>query len=236
MKNLIIASNGRLHGQEYLEFLLDEIKIAKEETGFDEVVFIAFARPGGIPEEKYTEVAGKALAKIGLKVKNVMDGDAAENIAFAKAIFTGGGNTFLLTRKLHQLNLMEPLRQRLHDGCFYLGTSAGSNIAGLTMQNTNDMPIVDPINYKTLGVIPYNINAHYIAHKEVENHMGETRADRIREFHFHNTIPVVGLPEGSWIRVKGNNHLLGGDGDAVIFRAGQDPKTVSKGHNFNQLN
>lgn len=235
MKDLIIASNGRLHGQEYLEFLLDELKSASGKRDFDEVVFIPFARPGGIPEDKYTKAAGKALAKIGLQVKNVMDGDAEQNIAFAKAIFTGGGNTFLLTRKLHQLNLMEPLRQRLHDGCFYLGTSAGSNIAGLTMQNTNDMPIVDAINYKTLGLVPYNINAHYIDGKEATNHMGETRSDRIREFHVHNSIPVVGLPEGSWIRVKGNDHILCGHSDAVIFKAGEKPQTVKTGYNFNEL-
>jgi dipeptidase E len=235
-KEMIIASSGRVHGQEYMEYILPAIHEVVERRKIDEFIFVPFARPGGIPEEKYTDAAAKAFAKIGVQVKNILDGDPTENLAKAKGIFVGGGNTFLLVRRMHQLGLMAPLRQTILDGTFYIGTSAGSNLAGVTMQNTNDMPIVDPITYKTLGVLAYNINAHYIEPEKGSTHMGETREQRIAEYHVHNNVPVVGLKEGSYIHVTDEKQVLCGELDAVIFRSDQEPEYVSPAYDFKNLN
>jgi dipeptidase E len=135
----------------------------------------------------------------------------------AKGVFTGGGNTFVLVTQLYKKNILQALRDALFGGLPYLGTSAGSNICGVSMKTTNDMPIVYPPSFKTLGVVPFNINPHYLDPSPDSTHMGETRETRIKEFHTQNTIPVVGLREGSWLEVKGETVILKGPHSARIF-------------------
>ncbi|MDC1363219.1 dipeptidase PepE, partial [Flavobacteriaceae bacterium] len=142
---------------------------------------------------------------------------------------TGGGNTFLLVQQLHDNKLLAPIRKAIGDGAPYLGTSAGSNICGITMQNTNDMPIVYPPSFNTLGVIPFNINAHYIDPDPKTTHMGESRATRIKEYHTQNTTAVVGLPEGSWLEVIGDTISLKGSHSARIFEKGKEPYLLETG-------
>ena len=141
----------------------------------------------------------------------------------AEGIFTGGGNTFVLVSQLHQKNIMAILSEVIKKGTPYLGTSAGSNICGLTMQTTNDMPIVYPPSFQTLGVIPFNLNPHYLDPDTNSNHMGETRETRIREFHAYNSVPVLGLREGSWLDVKGDKITLKGNLTARLFKQNQTP-------------
>ena len=121
---------------------------------------------------------------------------------------------------------MQPLREAIFNGLPYLGTSAGSNICGVTMQTTNDMPIVYPPSFKTLGVVPFNINPHYIDAPSDSTHMGESRETRIKEFHTQNTLPVIGLREGSWLQVNGNEIVLKGPHSARIFEQQKDPYEV----------
>ena len=116
---------------------------------------------------------------------------------------------------------MQPLREAIFNGLPYLGTSAGSNICGLSMQTTNDMPIVYPSSFKTLGVIPFNINPHYLDPDSKSKHMGETRETRIQEYHTQNTAAVVGLREGSWLEVQGDSIVLKGPHSARIFEQGR---------------
>jgi len=146
----------------------------------DEVVFIPYARPSGISYDEYTSIA----------VQN------------AKGIFTGGGNSFVLVKELYSQNLIPTLQKAIQKGTPYLGTSAGSNIAGQSIQTSNDMPIVYPPSFDTLGIVPFNINAHYLDPDPKSTHKGETRETRIKEFHSFNSIPVIGLREGSWISVQ----------------------------------
>src|SRR5690606_6841922 len=142
---------------------------------------------------------------------------------------TGGGNTFVLVNELYRLQLMQPLREAIFNGLPYMGTSAGSNICGVSMQTTNDMPIVYPPSFKTLGVIPFNLNPHYLDPEPNSKHMGETRATRIAEFHTQNTIPVVGLREGSWLRVHGDEIILKGKLKARVFEKGKEANEVETG-------
>jgi dipeptidase E len=220
MKNIIIASTSTIHGGEYLEYLLPEL--SKHFKSCKTILFIPYARPSGITHEEYTAKASLAFAKINIAVKGIHEFENATSaIENAEGIFTGGGSTFVLVNELYRNNIMTVLSQTIKKGTPYLGTSAGSVICGLSMQNTNDMPIVYPPSFQTTGVIPFNINAHYLDPDTQSKHMGETRETRIKEFHAYNTIPVLGLREGSWLDVKGSKILLKGNLSARLFRQNQ---------------
>lgn len=220
MKNVIIASTSTVHGSDYLEYLLPELKIhfALCKT----VLFIPYARPSGISHEEYTAKAALAFAKIHIAVKGIHEfNDAATAVISAEGIFTGGGNTFVLVTQLYKNNIMTALEESIKKGIPYLGTSAGSVICGLSMQTTNDMPIVYPPSFKTLGIIPFNLNAHYLDADLQSKHMGETRDTRIKEFHAYNSIPVLGLREGSWLKIQGNKIIVKGELSARLFKQNQ---------------
>ena len=222
MKNIIIASTSTLHGGDYLDYLLPELNIHFQQC--KTILFIPFARSGGISHEEYTAKVALAFAKIGKELKGIHEfDDYSEAIENAEGIFTGGGNTFLLVSQLYKNNIMNLLAETVKNGTPYLGTSAGSNICGLTMQTTNDMPIIYPPSFQTLGLIPFNLNPHYLDSDFESKHMGETRETRILEFHAFNTCPVLGLREGSWLDVKGDKIILKGKLSARLFICNQNP-------------
>lgn len=228
MKNVILASTSTLHGQAYMEYLLPVVK--ELFTGVKEVIFIPYARPGGMTHDDYTSRVVSALGAIGLNVRGLHTfEDPAAAIRNGEAFFTGGGNTFLLVQQLHALQLMDVLRTAVEGGKPYLGSSAGSNIGGVNMQTTNDMPIVLPASFTTMRLIPFNLNPHYLDPIPGVAHMGETRETRIREFQVQQELPVVGLREGSWIRVKGSKITLEGSEDAKIFEPGKEAYELKTG-------
>jgi dipeptidase E len=225
MKKIIIASTSTLHGGDYLEYLLPELRIHFEHC--TTILFIPFARPGGISHDEYTAKVSLAFAKINKKVIGIHEfGDFSKAIINAEGIFTGGGNTFLLVAQLYENKIMNVLTDAVKNGIPYLGTSAGSNICGLTMQTTNDMPIIYPPSFETLGLIPFNLNPHYLDSDTQSKHMGETRETRINEFHSFNSTPVLGLREGSWLDVKGDTISLKGNLTARLFRQNQTPQEI----------
>lgn len=232
MKNIILASTSTLFGQEYLSYLLPEVTLLFR--GIEEIIFIPYARPGGLSHDAYTQNAVAFFATIGIRVKGLHAcSDPAVAIKEAQGFFTGGGNTFLLVKQLHELDLMQILKEAVEQGKPYLGTSAGSNIGGLNMQNTNDMPIVYPPDFTTMGLVPFNLNAHYLDPDPSSTHNGETRETRIKEFHVFNDVPVVGLREGSWIRVKGERVTTEGSKNSRIFLQGKEPYELSIGSELN---
>jgi dipeptidase E len=228
MKNILLASTSTVYGSSYLEYLLAELQLHFKNC--NTLLFIPYARPGGITHDEYTAKVALAFAKINITVKGIHEFEnQVEAIQNAEGIFTGGGNTFVLVSQLYKNQLIEVIAQKLKSGTPYLGTSAGSNIAGLTIQTTNDMPIVYPPSFQSLGMIPFNLNPHYIDTDGPANHMGETREDRIKEFHTYNSIPVLGLREGSWLEIKGENITLKGNGKARLFRQNQQAEEIESG-------
>ncbi|GAA4108387.1 dipeptidase PepE [Aquimarina addita] len=234
MPNCIIASTSTIYGDEplaYLKEALDKLFI-----NCNEILFIPYARPGGISHDEYTAYIHNIFKKSNKKVVGLHSfSNAQEAISKAEGIFTGGGNTFVLVDQLHRNQLIEPLKDKIKAGIPYLGTSAGSNICGLTMQTTNDMPIVYPSSFKTLGIVPFNINPHYIDPDPDSKHKGETRETRIKEFHTLNSPSVVGLREGSWLRVDGTNIFLRGGLQARIFEKGKKPYEMATGSSLAKL-
>ena len=226
--NIILASTSTLFGGKYLEYL--EKEITELFTGIDEVVFIPFARPSGISHEDYTNTARIFFSKINIKLKGLHEfEDKAEAIQSAKGFFTGGGNTFLLVKTLHEENLMTLLKENVEKGKPYLGSSAGSNIGGLNMKTTNDMPIVYPPSFETMGLVQFNINPHYLDPNPDLKHNGETRETRIKEFLTHNNTKVVGLREGNWIRKVGTKITVEGNQLTRIFEKDKQPYEIEAG-------
>jgi len=185
MKKLLIASTSTLHGSGYLDYMLEDLIVFFKST--ENIVFLAYARPSGLTLTAYTEIVRKAFYKIGKKVIGLHEFENSEKALIkAKGIFVGGGNSFVLLNELYKLNLMQTLKSVIFSGTPYLGTSAGGNICGQSIGTSNDMPIVYPPSFEALGIIPFNINPHYIDPNPESKHMGETRATRIKEFHQYN--------------------------------------------------
>ena len=235
MINCLLASTSTLYGGQYLDYLFDALKDLYQNT--NEVLFIPYARPSGISHKSYTDIAAKAFNQIDKKIVGV---HTFENPIAAlektQGIFTGGGNSFVLVDNLYRFGLMDKLREVIITGTPYLGTSAGSNIAGPSIRTTNDMPIVYPPSFDTLGIVPFSINPHYLDPDPASKHKGETRETRIKEFHAFNTTPVIGLREGSWIRVQKNETtLLGGGLSARIFEKDRDPYELPVGSSLGFL-
>lgn len=199
-------------------------------------MFIPYARPGGISHDDYTEKVRAVFQTVGIDVKGLHQFDnPADAIQKADAIFTGGGNTFLLVAQLYKFKLMDVLAEVIKKGTPYLGTSAGSNITGLSMQTTNDMPIIYPPSFQTLGMIPFNLNPHYLDPDPDSTHMGETRQTRIKEFHAFNSVPVLGLREGSWLEVSGDTITLKGELKARLFKQNTEPEELETGSDLSFL-
>lgn len=234
MKKMIIASTSTVHGGNYLDYLLPTLEILFKECS--ELLFIPYARPGGVSHDAYTASVRSAFAQINKTVKGLHEFDNPKQaIQDAQGIFTGGGNTFLLVTQLYQNNVMEILANVVQNGTPYLGSSAGSNITGISMQTTNDMPIIYPPSFTTLGLIPFNLNPHYLDADLQSKHMGETRETRIKEFHAFNDTPVLGLREGSWLEVIGDSIVLKGTLTARLFRQDQTPEELVSGSDLSFL-
>ncbi len=226
--NIILASTSTLFGGNYLEYLSNEI--TELFHGIDEIIFIPFARPGGISHDDYTQKAREFFATINIKVKGLHEfEDQKEALNQAKGFFTGGGNTFLLVKELQEKNLMQLLKENIEQGKSYLGCSAGSNIGGLNMKTTNDMPIVYPPSFDTMGLVPFNLNPHYLDPNPELKHNGETRETRIKEFLTQNETKVVGLREGNWIRKIGDQITVEGIELTRIFENGKEPYEIEPG-------
>jgi dipeptidase E len=234
MKKVIIASTSTVFGGTYLDYLVPTL--AEHFKNVSNLIFIPFARPGGITHEEYTEKVKPVFKQLNIDVQGIHEFEnPIDAINKAEAIFTGGGNTFVLVNMLYKFNLLDTIQAAVENGTPYLGTSAGSNICGLTMGTTNDMPIAYPPSFRTLGLVSFNLNPHYLDPIEGSQHMGETRETRINEFHHYNPQSVLGLREGSWLEVLGKTITLKGDLPARLFQQGKEPIEIETGMDLSNL-
>ena len=147
----------------------------------------------------------------------------------------GGGNTFRLVKMMHDNGLMAAIRDKVAEGAPYIGWSAGSNVTCPTLCTTNDMPIVEPISFKTLGLIPFQINPHYID-THPEGHAGETRQQRILEYLAANRgMCVAGLREGCMLSVEDGKISLIGNRPLTLFRYGVPDKDYTSADDLSFL-
>jgi dipeptidase E len=229
----LLISNSTQFGRGYLDHCADAIVLALGPT-VRRVLFVPYAL---FDRDGYAAAVRTRFERLGFELDSVHDasGGPLAAVERAQAIFIGGGNTFRLIDALWRERLIEPLRQVVAAGTPYLGASAGSNVACPTIRTTNDMPIIQPLSFEALGLVPFQINPHYQDTPPGSTHMGETREQRIAEFHEENHAPVVGLREGGWLGVDGPTIALGGSNGARLFRRGEPPVELLVGARLDYL-
>lgn len=229
MPNLLLFSNSTNSGAAYLEHA--QAPVAEFLGTVSEVLFIPFALAD---HDAYTAKVAGALSAHGVRTVGLHTAtDPHAAVESAQAIFVGGGNTFRLIKDLQQHGLYQPIKSAVAAGARYMGASAGTNIAAPTIRTTNDMPIVEPRSFVALGLVPFQINPHYLDASPDSGHAGETREDRIGEFLEENDVAVLGLREGTHLRVEGTpgttgfRATIGGEAvdtsqlPAIVFERGQ---------------
>jgi len=216
--NLLLLSSSRANNSEYLAPCLSLID---DTLGtIRDVLFVPYAGIR-VNYDDYVAMVQQALMPLKINVRGIHEfADPADAIVNAQAVIVGGGNTFALLAKLYEHNLIQVLQQKIAAGMPYIGWSAGSNIAGLSIRTTNDMPIIEPPSFKALGLLPLQLNPHYTDFVPVGFH-GETRDMRLAEFmHVDADTAIIGLPEGTALRLTGTILRYEGSENAFLFRGG----------------
>ncbi|EDW62594.1 probable alpha-aspartyl dipeptidase [Drosophila virilis] len=216
-RNLLLLSSSRLHGHGFLEHARAQLEDLFQAKNVKTVLFVPYAQRD---HDKYTATVRDALQPWGYAVEGLhTKTDLGRALREAQAIFVGGGNTFVLLKQLYDLQLVELIRELvLQQGLTYVGSSAGTNVATRSIHTTNDMPVLQPPSFEALALVPFNINPHYLETEANSQHKGETRDERISEFISYHERPVLGLREGTSVRVQGDQATLLGERNAKLFK------------------
>jgi len=225
---LLLLSNSTNYGGTFLGHAEDMLS-AFLGRDISRILFVPYAAVRFSFDDFATKVAER-FGPMGYEVDSIHRAtDPRAAVDSAEAVVVGGGNTFQLLARLYQDRVLGPIVKRVRGGAPYIGWSAGSNVACPTIMTTNDMPIVEPPSFQALGLVPFQINPHY-TDASIPNHGGETRAERLIEFIAANPdLPVIGLREGSILRVEDGRTTLLGDRPAIVFRCGAAPVEVPTG-------
>ncbi|WP_207492969.1 dipeptidase PepE [Aridibaculum aurantiacum] len=222
---VLAFSSSRLGKSTYLETVVPEVINSLGNKSY-KVAFIPFASVGSYND--YRQMVADAFASTEYQIQVVLPETAFEQIENADIIMVGGGNTFKLLHHLYHYNVLELIKSKVRSGTPYVGWSAGSNITGLSICTTNDMPILEPQSFKAFSFFPFQINPHYI-NIILEGHNGETRDQRLTEFAVVNRqVPVVCLPEGTALSFNAGKLLYKGDFTGMILSADADGNVTKK--------
>ena len=230
-KRVLLISNSTLYGSGYLDHAETEIRDFL--GAINEVLFIPYAL---YDRDAYAATARERFERMGYRLQSIHSTpNAQQAVHDAEAIFIGGGNTFRLLKALYDADVLQPIRQRAAAGMPYIGSSAGSNVAGPTIKTTKDMPIVQPPSFDALNLVPFQISPHFLDPDPNSTHMGETQEERILQFLEENDTPVAGLREGAMVRAENGSHVLKGSSGARIFRKGYEPVETKSGEKLDHL-
>src|SRR5215471_5046471 len=223
-KNLLLVSSSTVYGRGYLDHVESEIRGAL--AGLERVLFVPFAL---YDRDAYAAKAKHRFRQMGFVLESVHENPGQRPVKEAQAIFIGGGNTFRLLKALYDYDLLETIRNRVEAGVPFIGSSAGSIVACPTLKTTKDMPVVQPPSFDALHLVNFQISPHYLDPDPNSTHMGETQEERIIQYLEENDRPVVGLREGTMLRVHQGSIVLQGDSSARVFRRGHRPAEVPPG-------
>ena len=230
-RRLLLLSNSTVHGRGYLDHAQDAIRSFLEPRS--KILFVPFAL---FDRDAYAAQARRRFEAMGFALESIHDRpDPRAALESAHALFVGGGNTFRLLRSLQEGDWIAPIRARIAAGMRYIGSSAGTVVSAPTIRTTNDMPIVEPASLSALGLVEFQINAHFLDPDPASTHMGETREERLRQYHEENDPPVLGLREGSWLAVDAAEIALGGPLPARLFRKNKEPTELPPGSRCEDL-
>jgi len=230
-RRILLISSSTCHPTGYLDHAEPEIRDFLGATR--RVLFFPWALRNC---DAYAAKVRERLGRMDFEVESAHDApDPVRAVEDAQAVFVGGGNTFRLLKKMYELDLLVPLRRRVWEGMPYVGSSAGSNVACATIRSTNDMPILEPPSLAALAIVPFNLNPHYLDPDPTSTHKGETREERIAQFHEENDQAVVGLREGAMLRIEGGTVSLRGIARARLFRKGEPAAEFDSGDRLDFL-
>jgi len=222
---LLLISSSVVYGRGYLDHAEEEIRGLLGDIRC--VLFVPYAL---FDRNAYEQRAKQRFQAMGFDLVSIHHAsDAIHAVQSAEALFVGGGNTFRLLKGLYENQLLDVIRERVHAGMPYIGSSAGTVVAGPTMKTTNDMPIVEPPSLASLNLVPFQINPHFLDADPNSRHMGETREERLLQYLEENSTPVVGLREGGMIRVRDGAATLKGFAEARIYRRGRESFETAPG-------
>lgn len=228
---LLLISNSTLYGSGYLDHAESEIRDFLGDL--KRVLFVPFALHD---RDAYAATAQQCFAKMGYQLSSIHTApDPVRAVEDTDAVFIGGGNTFRLLKALYDFALLDPIRRRAIEGMPYIGSSAGSNVAAPTIKTTNDMPIVEPPSFDALGLVWFQINPHYLDPDKNSTHMGETREQRLLQFHEEDSTPIAALREGAMLRLENGVTILKGSSGARIFRKDLEPVESIPGDQLDAL-
>jgi len=230
-KRVLLISNSTLYGSSYLDHAEAEIRSFLE--GVKNILFVPFALHD---LDAYASLAQERFQRMNYDLTSIHTiDDTSQAMKKTDAIFIGGGNTFRLLKALYDFELLHSIQRGVDEGMPYIGSSAGAIVAGPTIKTTKDMPIVQPPSFDSLGLVSFQISPHYLDPDPNSTHMGETQEERINQFLVENDTPVVGLREGTMLRVERGSITLKGTTDARIFRRGHAPGEVGPGSRLDHL-
>jgi dipeptidase E len=230
-RRVLLISNSTLYGSGYLDHAESEIRdfLGAAES----VLFIPYAL---YDRDAYAAQARGRFEAMGYRLDSIHEaGDARHAVEDAQAIFVGGGNTFRLLKALYDFDVLASIRRKVDGGTPYVGSSAGSNVAGPTIRTTKDMPIVRPPSFDALNLVPFQISPHFLDPDPNTTHMGETQEERILQFLEENDTTVFGLREGAMVRIEKGSTILKGSSGARIFRKGHSPVETLPGEALDQF-
>ncbi len=223
---LLLISNSTNPGEQYLDYPKNNIRdfLGKEPV---KALFIPYAAVT-FSYDVYEQKVSERFREIGHDVVSIHRfSDPVDAVKNAEAIVVGGGNTWKLLKTVRDLGLLAPVREKVLNGTPYLGWSAGSNLACPTIRTTNDMAIVQPDSFEAFGLIPFQINPHYLDANPA-GHAGETREQRIEEFiEANDGLYVAGLREGTMLLLEGRKLMLIGPRNMRVFKKGSSPLECS---------
>ncbi len=217
--NALLLSATTNPGQKSLEHA--KADIASTFGPSKRILLINYA---SLPDKRdaYAERMKREFAQIGpgYAIESLHATPADQRLAAvqnAEGFYVSGGNTFLLLRELYEDGLVVAVRDRVLQGTPYIGSSAGSNIAGQFIGTTNDFPITDVPTRRALGLMDANFNPHHPDRESEETEFG-SRQYKIGEYVAYNHDEVViGVTNPGMLRIQGNTLSLRGTGAAAYI-------------------